>query len=121
MAANSALVLEWGMPIPGREMKALEEFMNHVAWWNQLKASGKITEFKALGPITGNVAERAGMAILEGDQKQIADLLASEDFRVHFNRAAICVDNVRTTVFETGDAMTTRLQRYGKNLKELLG
>ena len=46
--ANStcAMMIEWGLPKDGREMRALEEFATHVGWWNQLKSSGKIAEFR---------------------------------------------------------------------------
>jgi hypothetical protein len=49
----------------GREMKALEEFMNHMTWWNQLKSSGKIAEFRTYGPMTGDF-KRAGFVFVKG-------------------------------------------------------
>jgi hypothetical protein len=121
MKTNCALFIEWGMPIHGRETKALEEFMNHVTWWNDLKSKGKIADFHVFGDLTGGLAQRAGVAILEGTDQQIQALHMGEDFRSHLNRAAICVDNVRVNLMESGDAMTARMQRYGKNLKEVLG
>jgi hypothetical protein len=121
MTTNSALVVEWGMPIEGRETKALEEFMNHVGWWTQLKTSGKIADFKIYGPLTGNMTKRAGFVIVEGTDKQIHDLHMSEDFRSRLNNVIIVGHNIGVTICETGDAMTTRMQRYGKSLKEKLG
>ena len=121
MKTNSALLVEWGMPVHGRETKAIEEFMNHVAWWTQLKSSGKIADFHAFGEVTGNMARRSGFVILEGSEEQIRAVHASEDFRNHLNRASVCVDAINVSLLESGDAMTTRMQRYGKNLKEMLG
>jgi len=121
MKTNCALLVEWGMPVHGRETKALEEFMNHTTWWNELKSSGKIAEFRAYGDVTGALSHRSGFVILEGTEEQIRTLHASDDFRTHLNRGALTVENVHVTLLETGDAMTTRLQRYGKNLKEVLG
>ena len=121
MSNNSALMIEWGMPIEGRETKALEEFMTHVAWWTQLKEGGKISDFRIYGPLVGNIQERAGFIILEGTDKQIHELQASEEFRSNLNKVIIVGHNVTVTTLETGDAMTTRMQRYGKSLKERLG
>jgi hypothetical protein len=117
---TSALMVEWGMPKDGRETKALEEFMTHVAWWNQLKASGKIADFRAYGPLTGEF-NRAGFVVLEGTEKQISELHNSEEFRTNLNRVFLVGNNITVTLLETGDAMTTRMQRYGKALKERLG
>ena len=117
---TSALMIEWGMPKDGRETKALEEFMTHVAWWTQLKTSGKISDFRTYGPVTGDF-ERAGFVILEGSEKQIDELRHSEEFRVNLNRVFLVGNNLTVTLLETGDAMTTRLQRYGKAIKERLG
>jgi hypothetical protein len=121
MSQNSALMVEWGMPIEGRETKALEEFMTHHNWWSQLKSSGKIADFRTYGPLTGHFNERAGFVILEGTEKQIQELHSSEDFRVRINHVMMIGHNIQVTLLETGDAMMTRMQRYGKGLKERLG
>ena len=121
MSTNSALLIEWGMPIAGRETKALEEFMTHVAWWTELKTTGKVADFKAYGPLTGDLEARAGLVILEGTQKQITELHASEEFRTRLNHVMIVGHNIRVTLCETGDAMPSRMQRYGKSLKDRLG
>ncbi len=121
MSTNTALLIEWGMPIEGRETKALEEFMNHVAWWTELKTSGKIADFKIYGPLTGNHADRAGLVIVEGTQKQITDLHMGEEFRARLNHVMLVGHNIRVTLCETGEAMMPRMQRYGKAVKERLG
>lgn len=121
MKTNSALLVEWGMPMHGRETKALEEFMNHMAWWTQLKSSGKIGDFHVFGELTGNIGRRTGFVILEGTEEQVRNVHASEDFRNHLNRASLCVDAINISLLECGEAMTTRMQRYGKNLKEVIG
>jgi hypothetical protein len=118
--STSALMVEWGMPKDGRETKALEEFMNHVSWWTQLKTTGKIADFRTYGPVTGGF-ERAGFVILEGTDKQIEELRSSEEFRTNLNRVTLIGNNIGVTLLETGDAMATRMQRYGKAVKERLG
>ncbi len=121
MSTNSALLIEWGMPKDGRETKALEEFMTHVAWWTELKTSGRIADFRTYGPLTGDFNGRAGFVILEGTQKQIAELHMSEEFRSRLNRVMLVGENIHATLLETGDAMMPRMQRYGRTLKDVLG
>jgi hypothetical protein len=120
MGSTSALVLEWGVPIEGREHKAIEEFMTSLAWWGELKQKGKIADFRVYGTNTGDF-ERVGLAILEGTDAQINDLRASEEFRVRINHVLLIGKNIKITVCEMGDIMATRLQRYGKSVKEKLG
>ena len=52
--ANCALMIEWGMPIEGRETMALEMFMASVQWWTELRDKKKIEGFRTYGPLTGN-------------------------------------------------------------------
>lgn len=115
-----ALMVEWGMPKDGREMKALEEFMTHMAWWTQLKTTGKISDFRTYGPVTGDF-RRSGFVIIEGTEKQIDDLRHGEEFRANLNRVTLIGSHISITLLETGDAMTTRMQRYGKAVKDRLG
>jgi hypothetical protein len=117
MSTTSALMIEWGMPKDGRETKALEEFMTHVAWWNELKTKGKVADFRTYGPVTGNF-ERAGFVILEGTEAQIDQLRTSEDFRTRLNHVMLVGNHINVTLCETGDAMMSRMQRYGKSLKD---
>jgi hypothetical protein len=121
MATNSAMMIEWGTPMAGREKKAIEEFAAHMQWWNELKGSGRVAEFRVYGPLTGNIEERAGFVILEGTSQQINELRASDDFRTRYDRVVLVGNNIQTTLCETGDAMMTRIQRYGKSVKDVLG
>jgi hypothetical protein len=120
MSTKSALMVEWGMPVEGREMKAMEEFTAHLEWWSSLKQKGQIADFKLYGPVTGNIHERAGFVIVEGTDEQIDKLRVSEDFRTRLNNVIIVGHNIEVTLLETGDAMMTRMQRYGKSLQSKL-
>ena len=117
--ANAALVIEWGMTKDGRELKAVEVFMSHMQWWTELKTGGKIENFSSYGLTTGNMTARSGLVVIEGSTEQIDDLRHSEDFRVNLNRVINVVNNVNAQVAETGEAMMSRMQRFGKTVKEL--
>jgi hypothetical protein len=117
--SNAALMIEWGMPRQGRERKALEEFFAHVQWWTEIKAKGEIADFHVYGDISGDIEQRAGFVVLEGTHDQIEKFRNSEAFRTRLNRVFLVGDNVKLTLLETGDDMSTRLQRYAAALKEV--
>ena len=119
--ATQAILLEWGMPIEGRESKALEEFMSAVAWFAELQGSGRIESFSTYGTLTGDIMTRTGMAMVQGSQAQIDELRHSEDYRIRINRIANIAHNICLNLLETGDDMTKRMQRYGQVTKEMLG
>jgi len=117
--ADSAIFMQWGMPFAGRETKALEEFTVNMGWWEQLKKDGKIESFSTFGMLTGNHQAVSGFAIVQGTEKQMTELMATEDYRKRTVRVAALVDNFSVHLTETGDKMMSRMQRYGMSLKEL--
>jgi hypothetical protein len=116
---DSALMIEWGMPVVGRETRALEEFASTVAWWTELQSKGKIGSFANFGTLSGNMHSRSGFALIHGSAKQIGELAESEEYRKRIARIAAICENVQVNFLETGDRMMTRMQRYGTGLKEL--
>lgn len=119
--ATHAIMIEWGMPIEGRESKALEEFMSTMGWFTQLQEGSKIERFATYGTLTGNMADRTGLAIVEGSKKQIDALRHDEEYRVRLNRLITIGHNIQIQLLETGDQMPTRMMRYGKVVKEIGG
>lgn len=115
----AALMVEWGMPTPGRETKALEEFFSHVQWWGELKAKGRIAEFRIYGTNTGAIGTSAGFVVVEGTDKQIGEFLASDDFRRSISRVSLITTNLSVRTLDTGDTMMKRMQIYGASLKEM--
>ena len=108
------------MLVDGRESKALEEFMTSVAWWGELKSGGKIADFRIYAPQTGALTERIGFAILEGSEQQMVALHGSEELRARLARASLLVRNIRVNLYDTGEAIQTRMQRTGKAIKEIV-
>jgi len=117
MANEAALMIQWGMPMHGRETRALEEFATHMQWWGELKAKGTIAEFRVYGFTTGDMSSRSGFVIVEGSIDQVNKLRSSEEFRSNINRVYLCVDHVQVDVVEHGNAMMTRMQSYGAAMK----
>jgi hypothetical protein len=118
---TSALIMTWGMPIEGRESKALEVFFATVQYWNRLQQEKKIEVFHSYGTITGNLETQSGMLIAEGSDAQIEAVRNSEEFRQVLARVTAIGHNIGVELAETGERMTTRMQRYGQAVKQTLG
>lgn len=80
--ATSALFVECGMPIPGREARAIEVFFSAMQFWGKLQQDGKIEAFRSYGFLTGDQQTRSATVIIEGSDAQIAALRESEAYRV---------------------------------------
>ena len=118
MAIDTALIIEWGMPTPGRETKALEEFFNHVQWWTELKAKGTIGDFRLYGTNSGQIGVGAGFVILEGNVDQITKFQQSDDFR-SISRVSLITQSLHVRQLDTNDNMMKRMQVYGTAVKEM--
>ena len=118
MAFDSALIVEWGMPTPGRETRALEEFFAHVQWWSELKAKGTIGEFRLYGTNTGALGASAGFVIVEGSEAQMQAFAASDEFRNSVSKVSLITQTLNVRTLDTGDAMTKRMMIYGAAVKE---
>jgi hypothetical protein len=118
---NAALLVEWGMPMPGRELMALEAFATHVGWWEELKTRGRVHGYHVYGLTTGQFGARSGFVVIDGTTEQIDALHHSEDFRANLDVVLTCVNDVAVGIAETGAGMTQRMERYGKTVKRTLG
>ena len=118
---DAALIVEWGMPMSGRETKALEAFAMHMRWWEELKAQRRIDSFRPYGLTTGTLGPRTGFVVIEGTTQQIDALRHSDDFRANLNTVFTCVNDVGVYTAETGPAMLQRMERYGKAVKQTVG
>jgi hypothetical protein len=119
MADDAALMVEWGMPLAGREGRALEEFFAHVQWWGELQASGKIREFRVYNARGGDISRGAGFVLVEGTSKQIEAFSSSDEFRKSICKVSLITSYLNVRHFDVGDNVTKQMQIYGSALKEL--
>jgi hypothetical protein len=117
--ASKTVMIEWGMPIQGRELKALEVFASSVAYWTKLQEDSKIENFGTFGNLTGNMSARAGFAILNGTDEQIDTLIDGEEWRSFLTDILVIGNNVQVNLLETGEKMQTRMERYAKSVKKI--
>jgi hypothetical protein len=115
----SAILIQWGLPIPGRERLALEEFSSFMQWTTKLATERKIERVGVYGVRAGTQQLLSGFAIIEGDDAQIATVLASDEFRARSQRTMTVVQNLRIEPCEAGAAMATRMANYATALQQL--
>jgi len=90
---TGALVIGWGPPVRGRELKALQVFNESIQFYTRLQQQGTIESFEpvALEPHGGDLN---GFLILRGDREKLNALRTSEEFLHLTNRAVQIVDNM---------------------------
>ena len=119
--ATSAMMMEWGLPIAGREGKAVEVFYAALQYWGGLQKAGKIESFRYYSSLSGNFMGRVGLLIVEGTDDQIDRVMKSEEFRVMNANVMAVAQNYGIAAMETGDRVAAAMTRYGKSVKQILG
>jgi hypothetical protein len=99
MARNVALVATWSTPVAGREGKALEVFMELMAFWGQKHAEGKCEEPEALFAQDGS----NGIFIVRGQSDTLREVEESDEANILQTKAHMIVNDLRTTWYWAGD------------------
>ena len=119
MATTTAIYMAWGLPVPGRERPALEEFSSYVQWVTKLKADGKIARFEVYMPVYGLPQALTGFTVIEGSDQQIEAIVKSQEWRVRVDRVLMIAQNVRVDLCEVGEAVANRMKVYGSTFQQL--
>jgi len=105
MARDAAVVVTWTQPIPGREAKALEVFMEALGWWGKQADDGRCSKPRTF--FAGDGA--GGLLVVEGKSDALHELLESEDYEKLNAKGAMVVSDFRARLFYGGT--DTELQR----------
>ncbi len=116
---NSAIVIQWGTAIPGRENLGLETFMSAVRHYGGLKERGEIEQFQTIMFEQGDISRLSGLMILSGTQRQLQTVLESEKHRELLTKATHIVSDLRVQYGPTGQAVEQRVVEVQKWRKEL--
>jgi hypothetical protein len=116
--AHNALLIGWGLPVRGREQKAMEVFGNSIEYWTGLQAGGQIESFQVavLDPYGGDLS---GFALLRGSHEQLDQLRASPDFQKLATRALLFVEGLRVVNATADGAAHEQMALYQGLLSEL--
>ena len=116
--ADNALFIGWGLPVRGREAKAVAVFGESVQYWSGLAQQGQIESFEValLDPHGGDLN---GFALLRGSRAQLDQLRGSADFQRLVTRAQLIVENVGVIGAVLGQALADQMALYQAQLGEL--
>ncbi len=101
--ATSALMIGWGLPVRGREQKALQVFNEAIQFYTRLQQQGTIESFEAVA-LEPHGGDLQGFLLVRGDREKLNTLRSSEEFLRLNNRASLVVDSlgVVTAFIEEG-------------------
>jgi hypothetical protein len=115
--ANGAMIITWGAPVTGREMKGLDVFGRALAFWDEKAKEGRIHGHHEYFSLTGNVSERAGTMVIDGDLDELAKLSVEEDNVRILGEAGQIVQNMTVTLCEANSDES--IGRYVTLLQEM--
>lgn len=104
------LFIGWGMPVRGREERALEVFDESVGLYGRMQQDGRIDHFDVvlLEPATG----LGGWFALHGTAEQLAAVREAEDFRRQTIAAELIVDGLQICMGTTGQGLAREMTLY---------
>ncbi len=113
MVVGNAILLGWNAAIPGREKRALEQFMEIHGWFEELKASKTITAYQDV-ILTPHGGDLNGFTLLTGDPAKLAELTRTEKWTEHVMRAALNLTGFGVQTATTADAVAPLMQTWAK-------
>jgi hypothetical protein len=116
--ADSALFVGFGLPVRGRERKAISVFNEVVEYYSRLQQSGEIESFEPvlLEPHGG---ELGGFFLLRGDRDKLAHLRVSEEFERQTLRGQLIADNLGVVGAALGERLVSEMATFAQQVDEL--
>ena len=108
---QGALVTTWASPVPGREGKAIETFMDYLTLLGKRAADGAVEQPEAYFSYDGS----GGFGLVRGDSKTLLELWESDDFRDVISRAQLTVQDLHTQMYAAGDSVQDLVGRFTTN------
>jgi hypothetical protein len=98
MARDAAIISMWGTPVPGREAKSLEVFLEFTGYWAKKHADGKCSEPKVYFNQDGS----EGVFIVEGRSDALNEIVESEEYEKLTAKGHAIVQNLRAHMYYGG-------------------
>jgi len=115
--ANGAIIITWGAPVTGREMKGLEVFGKALAYWDEKAKEGRIHGHHEYFSVTGDVSQRAGTMVIDGDLDELSRLCVDEDNVRILGEAGQIAQDMTVTLCESNS--DDAINRYVSLLTDL--
>ena len=94
---DTALVISWKVPFPGREKQALELAAQADGDWGKLATEGKCTQ-----PEWFFLPDGWGMWMVKGERRVLEELVHSDESRRLLAKGTLLLDAYRWALAETG-------------------
>ncbi|MCW2954450.1 MAG: hypothetical protein JWQ48_3620 [Conexibacter sp.] len=116
--ADRALFIGFGVPVRGREERAIEVFNEFVELLGRMQSDGRIASMDValLDPHGGDLG---GFFIAHGSETQCAALPNDEEFRRATIDASLIVENFGVVPAVTGEAVGREMAMYSDAVKKV--
>lgn len=99
MARDAAVISTWDTPARGREGKALEVFMELMAFWGQKAAEGKCEPPEVFFAMDGS----HGVFVLKGKSDALMEVQESDEGQKLLSKGQMIVEGLKSHWYFAGD------------------
>jgi hypothetical protein len=116
--ADRALFIGFGLPVRGREERAVEVFNEFVGMCGRMQSDGRIEgmDVTLLDPHGGDLG---GFFMLHGSAEQCGALQADEEFRRAMIDAGLIVENLGAVPAVTGEGVGREMELYNEAVRKV--
>jgi hypothetical protein len=100
---RGAVVISWGNLVRGREKMGLDVFSKAIAYADELAKQGKVGGHQEYLALDGDLGERAGFMIVEGELDQLRALDNDTQWRKNLFAGSSVVDGLTIQTFAGGN------------------
>ena len=116
--ADRALFVGFGLPVRGREVRAVEVFNEFAELCGRMQSDGRI-ESMDVALLDAHGGDLGGFFMLGGSQAQCAALPDDEEFRRAVTDAGLVVENLGVVPAVTGEGIGREMAIYTEALAKL--
>jgi hypothetical protein len=116
--ADRALFVGFGMPVRGREERAIAVFNEFVAMFGRMQADGRI-EGMDVTLLDAHGGDLGGFFLVQGSEEQCSALRYDEEFRRAVIDATLIVDDFGVVPATTGAGVGSEMAMYGEAVGKL--
>jgi hypothetical protein len=116
--ADRALFVGFGMPVRGREERAIAVFNEFAAMFGRMQADGRI-EGMDVTLLDAHGGELGGFFLVQGSAEQCSALQNDEEFRRAVIDASLIVDDLGVVPATTGEGVGPEMAMYGEAVGKL--
>ncbi len=115
---DAALFIGWGASAAGRERRSVELFAHSMRYLSRLVEQGRVASFEPffLEPHGGDLE---GFFIVRGNQEQLNEIRAEDEFQRLAVRAQVLVSNFGVVGAVTGERLNKHMAWFAEAAREI--